>query len=113
MPSITNTRTVTSSPPKKNLVPRFGRKALRGREVNHTPKVAKAITPEKIKVDDESMTSEHNESMKRWYIDEFNRIRREKVIEFSQSYDHNRRTINVSDIHHQTLWIASKDNTRD
>jgi hypothetical protein len=55
MPSITNTRTVTSSPPKKNLVPRFGRKALRGREVNHTPKVAKAITPEKIKVDDESM----------------------------------------------------------
>jgi hypothetical protein len=56
MPNITNTRTVTSSPPKKNLVPRFGRKALRVREVNHTPKVAKAITPEKIEGDDESMT---------------------------------------------------------
>jgi hypothetical protein len=54
--NITSTRTVTALPPKKNLVPRFGRKALRGREVNHTPKVAKAITPEKIKVDDESMT---------------------------------------------------------
>jgi hypothetical protein len=51
--------------------------------------------------------------MKRWYIDEFNRIGKEKVIEFSQSYDHNRRTINVSNIHHKTLWIASKDNTRD
>jgi hypothetical protein len=56
MSNITSTRTVTTLPPKKNLVPRFGRKALRGREVNHTPKVAKAITPEKIKVDDESMT---------------------------------------------------------
>jgi hypothetical protein len=51
--------------------------------------------------------------MKRWYLYEFNRIREEKVIEFSQSYDHNRRTINVSDIHHETSWIASKDNRRD
>jgi hypothetical protein len=29
--SITNTRTVTAFPPKKNLVPRFGRKTLKGK----------------------------------------------------------------------------------
>jgi hypothetical protein len=45
---------------------------------------------------------EYNESMKRWYIDEFDKIREEKVIKFSQSYDYNRRTINVGDIHHKT-----------
>jgi hypothetical protein len=30
-----------SLPPKKNLVPRFGRKTLKGREVNHPSKVKK------------------------------------------------------------------------
>jgi hypothetical protein len=35
-------------------------------------------------------------------MDELDERKEEKVIEFSQSYDHNRRTINVSDIHHKT-----------
>jgi hypothetical protein len=56
MPSITNTRIVTAFPPKKNLVPRFGRKTLKGREANHPSKVAKAITPKKVDVDDKNMT---------------------------------------------------------
>jgi hypothetical protein len=38
--SIASTRTVTAFPPKKNLVPRFGRKTLKGREANHPSKVA-------------------------------------------------------------------------
>jgi hypothetical protein len=40
MPSITNARTVTALPPKKNLVPRFGRKTFKGREANHPSKAA-------------------------------------------------------------------------
>jgi hypothetical protein len=35
MSNITSTQTVTAFPPKKNLVPRFGRKTLKGREAIH------------------------------------------------------------------------------
>jgi hypothetical protein len=46
------------------------------KQITHQ-KWQKAITLEKIEVD--------NESMKRLYIDEFDKIREEKVIKFSQN----------------------------
>jgi hypothetical protein len=87
MSSITSTWTVTAFPPKKNLVPRFGRKTLKGREVNHPSKVARKhsdwrrllLMVKAIGV----CRNEYSESMDRLYMDEYDKTRERKVIKFS------------------------------
>jgi hypothetical protein len=55
------TWTVTAFPPKKNLVPRFGRKILKGREANYSLEVTGSNHTKKIVVNDKSCWS-----MTRW-----------------------------------------------
>jgi hypothetical protein len=81
--SITSIWTVTASPPKKNLVPRFGRKTLKGRETNHPLKVTGSNYTRENWGWWRAWRDEYNESMKRWYIDKLDKIREEKVIKFS------------------------------
>jgi hypothetical protein len=104
MPSITNTRTVTSSPPKKNLVPRFGRKALMGREANHPSKV----TENKHTREDWGWWREHEEIVHRWVWQD-KRVKGDQVlVELRPSRNDNKCRRHSS----QSSWITNEDNAR-
>jgi hypothetical protein len=78
-----------------------GRKTFNGRGTSHPSKVAGSSHIREVKAVG-VWQDEYSENMDRLYMDEFDERREKKVIKFSQSWDHNMRTINVGDIHHTT-----------
>jgi hypothetical protein len=59
-----------SLPPKKNLVPRFGRKIINGREANHPSKITENNHTREVKAVG-ICRDEYDKSMDRLYMDEF------------------------------------------